>query len=275
MSEFNQSTGDGLPKRPEELRDKVAIVTGAASGIGLAIAKGLAEAGAHVVLSDLRADAADAAALSLTAAGLSVEAAAADAGSEEDIKRLIEMTLSKQQHIDIYVNNAGMQYVSGIEDFPVAKFQQIIQLMLVGPFISTKYVFPVMKRQQFGRIINIASINGLIGFAGKAAYNSAKHGVIGLTKVAALEGAVDGITVNALCPGYVDTPLVRNQLADLAANRGIPVEKVLEEVIYPLVPQRRLLDPTEIADYAVFLASDKGRSITGQAVVIDGGYVAQ
>ncbi|QSO50666.1 3-hydroxybutyrate dehydrogenase [Alicyclobacillus curvatus] len=275
MSEFDQSTGDGLPKRPEELRDKVAIVTGAASGIGLAIAKGLAEAGAHVVLSDLRADAADAAALSLTAAGLSVEAAAADAGSEEDIKRLIEMTLSKQQHIDIYVNNAGMQYVSGIEDFPVAKFQQIIQLMLVGPFISTKYVFPVMKRQQFGRIINIASINGLIGFAGKAAYNSAKHGVIGLTKVAALEGAVDGITVNALCPGYVDTPLVRNQLADLAANRGIPVEKVLEEVIYPLVPQRRLLDPTEIADYAVFLASDKGRSITGQAVVIDGGYVAQ
>lgn len=258
-----------------ELRDKVAIVTGAASGIGLAIAIGLAEAGAHVVLSDLRLDAAQEAASSLGANGLSIEAMAADAGNEDDIKQLIETTVEQRQRIDIYVNNAGMQYVSSIEDFPIAKFQQIIQLMLVGPFISTKYAFPVMRRQKFGRIINIASINGLIGFAGKAAYNSAKHGVIGLTKVAALEGAVDGITVNALCPGYVDTPLVRNQLADLALNRGIPVEKVLEEVIYPLVPQRRLLDPKEIADYAVFLASDKGRSITGQAVVIDGGYVAQ
>ncbi len=258
-----------------DLRDKVAIVTGAASGIGLAIATGLAEAGAHVVLSDLRLDAAEEAASSLGAKGLSVEAVAADAGNEDDIKQLIETTVEQRQRIDIYVNNAGMQYVSSIEDFPIAKFQQIIQLMLVGPFISTKYVFPVMKRQKFGRIINIASINGLIGFAGKAAYNSAKHGVIGLTKVAALEGAVDGITVNALCPGYVDTPLVRNQLADLALNRGIPVEKVLEEVIYPLVPQRRLLDPKEMADYAVFLASEKGRSITGQAVVIDGGYVAQ
>ncbi|QSO47877.1 3-hydroxybutyrate dehydrogenase [Alicyclobacillus mengziensis] len=258
-----------------DLRDKVAIVTGAASGIGLAIATGLAEAGAHVVLSDLRLDAAEEAASSLGAKGLSVEAVAADAGNEDDIKQLIETTVEQRQRIDIYVNNAGMQYVSSIEDFPIAKFQQIIQLMLVGPFISTKYVFPVMKRQKFGRIINIASINGLIGFAGKAAYNSAKHGVIGLTKVAALEGAVDGITVNALCPGYVDTPLVRNQLADLALNRGIPVEKVLEEVIYPLVPQRRLLDPKEVADYAVFLASEKGRSITGQAVVIDGGYVAQ
>ena len=121
----------------------------------------------------------------------------------------------------------------------------------------------------------MASINGLIGFAGKAAYNSAKHGVIGLTKVAALETAEQGITINALCPGYIDTPLVRNQLSDLAAIRNIPIEKALEEVIFPLVPQRRLLTVEEIADYAIFLSGESARGITGQAIVIDGGYTVQ
>jgi 3-hydroxybutyrate dehydrogenase len=147
--------------------------------------------------------------------------------------------------------------------------------MLVAPFIAIKRVFPVMKRQRHGRVLNVASINGLVGFAGKAAYNSAKHGLLGLTKVAALEGAAHGITVNALCPGYVDTPLVRNQLADLARTRGVPLERVLEEVIYPLVPMRRLLAVEEVARYAVFLAGDGAGGITGQPVVIDGGYVAQ
>lgn len=121
----------------------------------------------------------------------------------------------------------------------------------------------------------MSSINGLIGFAGKAAYNSAKHGVIGLTKVAALEGAEHGITVNALCPGYVDTPLVRNQLQDLAKTRNVSLENVLEEVLYPLIPQKRLLTVKEIADYAIFLASDKAKGVTGQAVVMDGGYTVQ
>lgn len=121
----------------------------------------------------------------------------------------------------------------------------------------------------------MSSINGLIGFSGKAAYNSAKHGVIGLTKVAALEGAEHGITVNAICPGYVDTPLVQNQLKDLARTRNVALEKVLEEVIYPLVPQKRLLAVDEIADYAMFLASDLAKGVTGQAAVIDGGYTAQ
>jgi 3-hydroxybutyrate dehydrogenase len=121
----------------------------------------------------------------------------------------------------------------------------------------------------------MASINGLVGFAGKAAYNSAKHGLIGLTRVAALEGAAHGITVNALCPGYVDTPLVRDQLGDLARTRGVAVDRVLEEVIYPLVPIRRLLTPREIAAYALFLASEQAAGVTGQAVVIDGGYTAQ
>ena len=155
------------------------------------------------------------------------------------------------------------------------KYELMIKIMLTAPFILTKAVFPIMKEQGFGRIINVSSINGVIGFAGKAAYNSAKHGVIGLTKVAALEGAEHGITVNALCPGYVDTPLVRGQMADLAKTRNVPIEDVLAEVLLPLVPQKRLLDVSEIADYALFLASDKAKSVTGQAVVIDGGYTAQ
>lgn len=259
----------------ETLKGNTAVVTGAASGIGLAIARALAESGAKVVLSDLRADAARGAAQSLRQDGLEVREFAADASSEMDITQMLNFAVDRYGSLDILVNNAGMQYVADLEDFPTEKFQQIINLMLVGPFISMKHAFPVMKRQGRGRIINIASVNGLIGFAGKAAYNSAKHGLIGLTKVAALEGAMSGVTVNALCPGYVDTPLVRNQLTDLARTRGVPLERVLEEVIYPLVPQHRLLDPTEVADYAVFLASDKAKSVTGQAVVIDGGYVAQ
>ncbi|MFP5501062.1 MAG: 3-hydroxybutyrate dehydrogenase, partial [Candidatus Sericytochromatia bacterium] len=176
---------------------------------------------------------------------------------------------------DILINNAGIQHVSPIEDFPTDRFERMIQIMLTAPFIAIKHVLPGMKARGFGRVINMASINGLVGFAGKAAYNSAKHGVIGLTKVAALEGAAHGVTVNALCPGYVDTPMVRTQLEDLARTRGVALERVLEEVIYPLVPQRRLLSVGEIADYAMFLASDMGRGVTGQAVVLDGGYVAQ
>ena len=126
--------------------------------------------------------------------------------------------------IDILVNNAGLQYVSPIEEFPTEKFELLIKVMLTAPFIGIKNVFPIMKEQGFGRVINMASINGVIGFAGKAAYNSAKHGVIGLTKVAALEGAAHGITVNALCPGYVDTPLVRNQLKDLSITRNVSLD---------------------------------------------------
>lgn len=173
------------------------------------------------------------------------------------------------------MNNAGLQHVSFIEDFPTEKFEQMLKVMVTGPFIAIKHALPVMKKQKFGRIINMSSINGLVGFSGKAAYNSAKHGVIGLTKVAALEAAEYGVTVNALCPGYIDTPLVRNQLSDLAKTRNIPVNKVLEEVIYPLVPQKRLLDVSEIAEYALFLASDAAKGITGQAIVIDGGYTVQ
>jgi len=195
--------------------------------------------------------------------------------AEEAYKNAIQLAKETFGTVDILINNAGFQYVAPIEEFPTAVYEKLIKVMLTGSFIGIKHVFPIMKAQKSGRIINMASINGLIGFAGKAAYNSAKHGVIGLTKVAALECARDGITVNALCPGYVDTPLVRGQIADLAKTRNVSLDSALEDVILAMVPQKRLLTVTEIADYAIFLASDKGAAITGQAVVLDGGYTAQ
>lgn len=256
------------------VKDKVVFITGAASGIGLEIGREFAREGAKVVLSDLDSQRLNQAILP-SETGLSLSGIICDVTNEEQLKSALDSVIRQFGRIDVVVNNAGLQHVAPIEDFPTERFELLIRVMLVAPFMITRHVFPIMKKQKSGRIINMASINGLVGFAGKAAYNSAKHGVIGLTKVAALEGAEHGITVNALCPGYVDTPLVRNQLTDLARTRNIAFDKVLEEVIYPLVPQKRLLTPEEIAHYAIFLASDKAKGITGQAVVIDGGYTAQ
>jgi 3-hydroxybutyrate dehydrogenase len=257
------------------VKNQVMFITGAARGIGYEIAKKFAENGAKVVLTDLNKTAVEEAAESFRNEGHEAVGLKCDVTSEVEVKSALNETVHRFGRIDILINNAGLQYVSTIEDFPTEKFELLVRVMLTAPFIAIKHVFPIMKEQKYGRIINMASINGLVGFAGKSAYNSAKHGVIGLTKVAALEGASHGITVNALCPGYVDTPLVRNQLTDLAATRNVPLEKVLEEVIYPLVPQRRLLSVEEIANYAMFLASEQAKGITGQAVVIDGGYTAQ
>ena len=257
------------------LTGKTAFITGAASGIGLEIAKTFAHEGANIVISDLNVEKSGQAVLELKKQGFEAIAAPCDVTNEEAFKNSLELAQSTFGKVDILVNNAGLQYVSSLEEFPTEKFELLIKVMLTAPFMGIKHVFPFMKEQGFGRIINMASINGLVGFAGKAAYNSAKHGVIGLTKVAALEGAQHGITVNALCPGYVDTPLVRGQLADLAKTRNVSLERAIEEVLLPLVPQKRLLSVSEIADYAVYLASEKGRGITGQAVVLDGGYTAQ
>jgi 3-hydroxybutyrate dehydrogenase len=257
------------------LEKRVAFITGAASGIGLELARSFAAEGAKVVLGDIDAKAAEAAAASLAKEGRAALGLRCDVTSEAEIGAAVERTFAAHGRLDILVNNAGLQHVSPIEDFPTERFEFLVRVMLIAPFMAIKKVFPRMKQARYGRILNIASINGLVGFAGKAAYNSAKHGVIGLTKVAALEGATHGITANALCPGYVDTPLVRNQLGDLSRTRKVPLERVLEEVIYPLVPMRRLLATREIADYATFLVSDKAGGVTGQAVVVDGGYLAQ
>lgn len=257
------------------VENKVVIITGSARGIGFEIGKLFAENGAKVVLSDINEEMVQEAAESLKNLGFVSLGIKADVTKEEELQNLVQVAKETFGTVDIAINNAGLQYVSPIEDFPTEKFELMQKIMLIAPFIITKTVFPIMKEQGFGRIINIASINGLVGFAGKAAYNSAKHGVIGLTKVTALEGAEHGITVNALCPGYVDTPLVRGQMEGLAKTRNVPVEDVLSEVLLPMVPQKKLLDVSEIADYALFLASDKAKSVTGQAVVIDGGYTVQ
>lgn len=254
------------------MKDKVLFITGAAQGIGYEISKAFYAAGAIVVLTDLNEEKVRDAAADLGSRAIGLKC---DVTNEQDIQRAIDASIEQFGRIDILINNAGLQHVAMLEDFPTEKFELLVKIMLTAPFIATKLVLPHMRKQKFGRILNMASINGLVGFAGKAAYNSSKHGVIGLTKVAALETATDGITVNAICPGYVDTPLVRNQLEDLAAVRGVPLESVLDEVIYPLVPQKRLLDVKEIADLTLYLASDSAKGITGQAVVLDGGYTVQ
>lgn len=257
------------------VENKVVFVTGAASGIGKQIGETFLKQGAKVVFSDINDESLQKMIGELKNEGFDCHGIKCDVTKEDEINAAIDETVEKYGRLDVLINNAGLQHVSMIEDFPTNKFEFMLKVMLVAPFIATKRAFPIMKKQGFGRIINMASINGVIGFAGKSAYNSAKHGVIGLTKVAALEAANSGVTVNAICPGYVDTPLVRGQFEDLSKTRNIPLENVLESVLYPLVPQKRLIDVQEIADYAVFLASEQARGITGQACLIDGGYTAQ
>ncbi|KPH69265.1 MULTISPECIES: 3-hydroxybutyrate dehydrogenase [Bacillaceae] len=257
------------------VNQKVVFITGAASGIGYQVAVEFLKNGAKVVLSDINDEKLKDVTKDLQMKGHDCIGLKVDVTKEQDIKSAIHQTVEKYGRLDVLINNAGLQHVAPIEDFPTEKFEFMIKVMQIAPFIAMKHAFPIMKKQGFGRVLNMASINGLIGFAGKAAYNSAKHGLIGLTKVAALETAENGITVNAICPGYIDTPLVRGQFEDLAKTRNVPVEKVKEEVLYPLVPQKRLIDVQEVADYALFLASDKAKGVTGQAVVLDGGYTAQ
>ncbi len=258
-----------MPNKP------VVLLTGAARGIGFEIGKRFAETGATVILTDIDGASVEQSSESLRELGFDAHGIQMDVTSDNEIASVIKAVEASWEGVDILINNAGMQFVSPVEHFPTETFERMIRIMLTAPFVLTKLVVPGMKKRQFGRIINISSINGLVGFAGKAAYNSAKHGVIGLTKAVALETAADGITVNALCPGYVDTVLVRDQLADLANLHRISPEDALEKVILPLVPQRRLIDMKEIAEYAVFLSSEHARGITGQSIVIDGGYTAQ
>ncbi|QQB73701.1 3-hydroxybutyrate dehydrogenase [Fusobacterium canifelinum] len=255
--------------------NKVAFITGAASGIGKSIGEAFLKSGYNVVFSDLNEEALNKTISEYQNKSFECFGVKCDVTKEEEINTTIDKVIEKYGRIDVLINNAGLQYVSFIENFPTSKFEFMIKVMLTAPFIAIKKVFPIMKKQKFGRIINMASINGVIGFAGKSAYNSAKHGLIGLTKVTALEAANSGITVNAICPGYVDTPLVRGQFEDLAKTRNIPLDEVLNSVLYPLIPQKRLLDVQEIADYTLFLCSEKAKGITGQACILDGGYTVQ
>lgn len=248
-------------------KDRTVIVTGAAQGIGYAIAESFINNGDFVAVFDLNLEAAEIAATKLgNAKGFKV-----DVTSEEDVKNAIDQLIAERGTVDVLVNNAGIQYISPVEDFPVEKWDLVVDVILKGTFLPTKYVLPTMKNQKKGRIINISSAHGRIPDAYKSAYVSAKFGVIGFTQTTALETAQDGITVNAIMPGPVRTELIEKQLPKLAEQDGTTVEEALNHHILGKQWMKRLLEPSEIGATAVFLASDGAAAITGEGIGVTGG----
>ncbi|WP_439579088.1 3-hydroxybutyrate dehydrogenase [Elioraea sp.] len=260
-----------------DLSGKVAIVTGSTSGIGLGIARALASAGATLVINGLtKLDEAEAVRSELTMIGARpVFYSPADMSDAVSIEGMIEMTLESCGRIDILVNNAGIQHVAPIDAFPVEKWNRILAINLTSAFHTTRLALPHMRAMRWGRIINVASAHGLVGSAFKSAYVAAKHGIVGLTKVTALETAEDGITCNALCPGYVYTPLVEAQIDDQATAYDLPRERVVREVLLAKQPNKRFATVEEMGAIVRFLASDAAASITGIALPADGGWTAQ
>ena len=252
-----------------DIAGKVAVVTGAASGLGKAIAERLAADGAQVVVNDI-SDAGRSVAQAIGATFVH-----ADSASRADCKRLIGTTLERHGKVDILVNNAGFQHVAPIEEFPEDTWDKMIAVMLTAPFLLTRYVWPSMKAQRWGRVINISSAHGLVASPFKSAYVSAKHGLIGLTRTAALEGGPHGITVNAICPAYVRTPLVDQQIADQARTHGIRPEEVIEKVMLEPAAVKRLIEPEEVADFVAYLCGPTGAVFTGAALAMDLGWTAR
>ena len=263
-------TGQGV------LAGRTAIVTGSTSGIGLGVARLLARHGARVALNGLG----DAAAIEDTRRQLAEETgvpviyAPADMSRPEQIHRMAETVEAALGPVDILVNNAGIQRVAPVESFPPEKWDAVIAIDLSATFHGIQAVFGGMKARGWGRIINVASAHGLIASPFKAAYVAAKHGVVGLTKVVAIEGAGAGVTCNAICPGYVWTPLVEKQIDDQAAAHSLPRERVISEVLLAQQPMKRFATADEIGALAVYLASDAAASITGTALPVDGGWTA-
>jgi 3-hydroxybutyrate dehydrogenase len=253
-----------------DLEGKVALVTGAASGIGLAVARDFARQKIKVVLTDVDVERGSAIASELPNARF----LAADLAKSTDIQQLFTKTIEAEGQIDILVNNAGIQHVAPITEFPEAKWRQIIDIMLTAPFLLTKAVLPGMSTRKWGRIINIASVHALRASEFKAAYVAAKHGLLGLTRVTALEAAAQGITCNAICPSYVRTPLVEKQITDQARVHGIPESEVIEKIMVTEGAIRRLLEPEEVAQLVTYLCLDAASGITGSAQTIDCGWTA-
>ena len=258
------------------LEGKVAVVTGSTSGIGLGIARALAAEGAKVVLNgfgdpdeikDIRSE-------FCTLYGRSAGYSAADMSKAEAIEQMIQDVGSAHQRLDILVNNAGVQHVAPIEEFPAAKWDLILAINLTAPFHTTRLALPYMRRNGFGRIINVASAHGLVASPYKSAYVAAKHGLIGLTKTTALETAESGITCNAICPGYVWTPLVERQIEDQANAHRLPREQVVRDILLKAQPNKRFATVEEIGALAAFLAGPQAASITGAALPVDGGWTA-
>ena len=253
-----------------------ALVTGSTSGIGLGIATSLAAKGVNVVLNGFG----DAMQIEKTRSELAHRTNAkivyspADMAKPKAIEHMVRQTADTFGSVDIMVNNAGIQHVAPIEEFPEEKWDAILAINLSSAFHATKLVLPGMRHKGWGRVINVASAHALVASPYKAAYVAAKHGMLGLTKVTALETAEDGITCNAICPGYVRTPLVEKQIDDQAKAHGIPREKVISDVLLKNQPNKRFVEVAELAALALFLCTDNGASVTGAALPMDGGWTA-
>jgi len=252
------------------LEGRRSIVTGAASGIGRAIAEDLALQGARVLVTDINAD--DGQRVASSIKGLFERA---DMSSRRECDAVVARALREWQGVDILVNNAGLQHVAPVEDFPVDRWEHIVKTMLFGAFYLTRAAIPHMYASGWGRIVNIASVHGLVASPYKSAYVSAKHGLLGFTKTIALEAAEKGVTVNAVCPSYVRTPLVEKQIADQAKVHGIPEEEVIRDIMLAPAAIKRLLEPSEVAAYVRFLCSDDASAITGAVQVMDAGWTAR
>ena len=254
-----------------------AVVTGSTSGIGLGIAAILASKGANLVINgfgDVATIEAERARLAARY-GVKVAYSDADVSKPAEVKAMIDLCVDSYGSIDILVNNAGIQYTETVDKFPIDKWNAIIAINLSGVFFGTQAALPHMQARGFGRIINIGSVHGLIGSPNKSAYVAAKHGVVGLSKVVALENAGTGITCNTICPGWVHTPLVQKQIEALAAANGITIEAATERLLVEKQPSRQFATPEQIGELAAFLASPAAAQITGTAMPIDGGWTAQ
>jgi len=259
------------------LQGQVAIVTGSTSGIGHALADALAAQGVNIVLNGLGEMTAIERTRSELAErhGVEVLYNGADMTKPDQIADMVKAAKAEFGELDILINNAGVQHVAPIEDFPTDKWDQIIAINLTSAFHATKAAVPIMKAQGRGRIINIASAHALVASPFKAAYVAAKHGVLGLTKTVALEVAAFGITCNAICPGFVKTPLVEAQIADQARARGISEEAVMRDVILASQPTKQFVTFDQLSGMLLYLVSDAGASANGSAFQIDGGWTAQ
>ena len=255
------------------LKGKTALVTGSTSGIGLGIAKALARQGANIVLNgfgDTQGPRAEIAAL-----GVKVGYRGADMSKPGEIEAMMAYAAAEFGRVDILVNNAGIQHVARIEDFPVERWDAIIAINLSSAFHATRLALPAMRQADWGRIINVASVHGLVASAEKSAYVAAKHGIVGLTKVTALENATTGVTCNAICPGWVLTPLVQKQVDAKAAALGISNDEAKKVLLGDKEPSMQFTTPDELDELAVFFCSSAGNNVRGVAWTMDGGWIAQ
>ncbi|TND07888.1 MAG: 3-hydroxybutyrate dehydrogenase [Bacteroidetes bacterium] len=257
------------------MTQKVALITGSTSGIGLGIAREMARAGYAISFNGLEADGAETAAKVGKEFGVKTYFSPANLLHPAEIETYIGETEKNLGSVDVLINNAGIQFVAAVEDFPVEKWNAIIDLNLTAAFHTTRLLVRGMKERKWGRIINIASAHGLTASEFKSAYVAAKHGIVGFSKVVALEGAPFGVTCNAICPGYVETPLVKNQIKDQAKTHGISEAEVIQKVMLVKQPVKQFVKVEDIGAICVFLCSDAGNLITGTALPIDGGWNAQ